>query len=43
MELRENDSGVPLVAQWVKILTGIHEGVGLIPGPTHWIKDLAWP
>ena len=28
----------PVVAQ-VKNPTSIHEGVGSIPGPTHWVKD----
>ena len=32
--------GVPIVAQWVKILTGIHENVGFIRGLTQWMKDL---
>ena len=31
--------GVPIVAQWVKNLTGIHEGVGLIPSRAQWVKD----
>ena len=30
--------GVPVVAQRVKNLTGIHEDVGLIPGLTQWVK-----
>ena len=30
---------------WLSItnLTSIHEDVGLIPGLTHWIKDLSLP
>ena len=33
--------GVPVVAQQVKNPTSIHEDVGLIPGLTQWVKDLA--
>ena len=25
--------------EWVKNPTSIHEDVGLIPGPTQWVKD----
>ena len=31
--------GVPVVVQWVKNLTSIHEDEGLIPGLTQWVKD----
>ena len=47
MQLGKNKAhdGVPVVAQWVKNLTRIHEDVGSIPGPAQWVKDLAllWP
>ena len=33
--------GVPIVAQQLKNLTSIHKDVGLIPGLTLWVKDLA--
>ena len=32
--------GVPIVAQQVKNPTSTHEDAGLIPGLTHWVKDL---
>ena len=35
--------GVLVVAQWVKNLTGVHEDVGLIPGLTQRVKELALP
>ena len=34
---RERPVGIPVVAQW----ESIHEDVGLIPGLTQWVKDLA--
>ena len=38
---KDNVLGVPIVAQWVKNLTHIHEVVALIPGLAQWVKDLA--
>ena len=35
--------GVPVVAQWVKDPTSIHEDAGSIPGLAQWVKDLALP
>ena len=39
----EKHLGVPILAQWVKDLTSIHEDVGLIPGLAQWVKDLVLP
>ena len=33
--------GVPVMAQWVKTPTSIHEDVGSIPGLAQWVKDPA--
>ena len=35
-------NGVPLLAQWVRNPTSIHEDVGLIPDPAQWVKDLVF-
>ena len=35
---RMHISGVPIVVQWVKNPTSIHEAAGLIPGLDQWVK-----
>ena len=32
--------GVPIVAQWVKNPTSVHEDAGLIAGFTQWVKEM---
>ena len=39
----QDSQGVPVVAQQVRNPTSIHEEVGLIPGLTQWVEDLALP
>ena len=41
--IKKNFFGVPVVAQWLTIPTGIREDVGLIPGLDQWVRDLALP
>ena len=38
MKIKVAILGVPIVAQQVKNLTGIHEDKGLIPGLTQWLR-----
>ena len=38
---KEYQPGVPVVAQWVKNPTSIHENMGSTPGLTEQVKDLA--
>ena len=33
--------GIPVLAQCVSNLTGIHEDEGLIPALAQWVKDMA--
>ena len=39
----EINQGVPVVAQWVKNPTSIHENVGSTPGLAQWFKDPVLP
>ena len=38
-EDKDKSVGGPIVAQWVRNLTGIHKDAGLIPALAWWVKD----
>ena len=41
LPLLQRPPGVPVVAQWVKNRTSIHEDAGSIPGLTWWVNNRA--
>ena len=41
--LKHSGFGVPVVAQWVKNATRVHEDAGLIPGFAQRVKDPVFP
>ena len=41
--LETNETGLPVVAQWVQSPKEFHEDAGSIPGLSHWVKNPALP
>ena len=42
-EIKIENTGVPIVAQWLTNPTRNHEVVGLISGLAQWVEDLVLP
>jgi len=43
LDLKMGRRGDPIVSQWVKNPTSIHEDAGLITDVTHWVNNLVLP
>ena len=43
LAVKKNESGVPVVAQWLTNPTRNHEVAGLVPALAQWVNDPALP